>query len=127
MPHANITVIVAKWTSDPYHSVQVTGTIEKINSIAGPVILMGDLAFPPDSWAIQVLLNKTGLQNAFADTENVTVSREGHDYILFKGLTLSDFFALETSLESSSHVALVASFLLESTPIHPVNNSTGHM
>jgi endonuclease/exonuclease/phosphatase (EEP) superfamily protein YafD len=116
MPTQNLTVVVARWGDDySASSSQLRQSIEKLNSLLGPVILLANLNSATGASTVLMMLNQVGMRDAFADAHNETYpfTQNGKDYVLYKNLKVLESFVLEPSLVSSTHSALVAVFTLD--------------
>ncbi|MFX1514158.1 MAG: endonuclease/exonuclease/phosphatase family protein, partial [Promethearchaeota archaeon] len=98
-------------------TAQAEKTIEIINELTEPVILLGDFNSEPNSSQIQAILD-AGMNDAYADAhDGEHVSTTGQtdkatiDFVFYRGLTLESAEVIVES-NTSDHYPVLATFLL---------------
>jgi endonuclease/exonuclease/phosphatase (EEP) superfamily protein YafD len=112
-----LSVLVAHFgETEADRTAQAQKTIEIVQEIANPIILLGDFNSVPNSTPY-LLLTAAGLQNAYALQHNntfVSTIQAGNktiDYIFFKGaLTVQEALVLDTGT-ISDHKAVLVKFI----------------
>ncbi len=114
--NVSVNVLVAHFgESEEDRSAQADKTVEIINSLTGPIILLGDFNSEPNSSQIQTILD-VGLNDSYADSHNgehvsTTKQAEKHtiDFVFYRGLTLLTADVIKEG-KASDHNPVIATF-----------------